>query len=121
VKKPQEKVPLVLTKAERKLFLEDLLSTEDACASVIRATPSRQPVQFALDEWKYLDDYIAAEARDTRDRWLKKELARLQARIRRLLEGDKPPTALKIYRGGDEQVSEDAVNLPRKDKSNDEN
>ncbi len=37
-----------------------------------------------------------------RDKRLKKELDRLHARIRRLLEDGKPPTPLKIYRGGDE-------------------
>ena len=101
MKKPDPMVPLALTEAERKLILEDILCTEDACASVIRATPSDQPVRFALDNWKYLDGCITAEARDTKDRWLKKELDRLQARIRRLLEDDKSPTALRIYRGGD--------------------
>ena len=86
MKKPDENVPLALTEAERNLILEDLLYTEDACASVIRATPSDQPVRFALDDWNYLDGCITAEAKDTRDRWLKKELDRLHARIRRLLE-----------------------------------
>ncbi len=58
---------------------------------------------------------IAAEAKQSRDKRLKKELNRLHGRIRGLLEDDKPPTALKIYRGDEEQVSEDAVTLPEKD------
>jgi len=101
-KKPDQKVPLALTEAERNLILEDLLYVEDACALVIRATPSEQPVRFALDDWKYLEGYIFTEARNTRDKRLKKELDRLHARIRSLLEDDQAPTSLKIYPGGNE-------------------
>ena len=101
-KKPDPKVPLVLTEAERKLILEDLLYSEDDSAAVIRATPSDQPVRLTVEDWTSLGCQIVAEARNTRDRRLKKELDQLQARIRSLLEDDKPPTTLKIYRGGDE-------------------
>ena len=102
VKQPQKKVPLALTEAERKLIVEDLVYVEDHYASVIRATPSDQPVRFTMDDWKGLGDWIAAAANQGRDKRLKKELDRLHARIRSLLEDDKPPTAVKIYRGGDE-------------------
>jgi len=106
VKKP-EQVPLALTEAERNLILEDLVYIEEDYASVIRATPTNKPVRFALDDWKSLIGCIATEATQARDKRLKKELDRLHARIRSLLEDDKPPTALKIYRGGDEEVPED--------------
>ena len=112
-------MPLALTEAERKLILEDLVYVEDNYASVIRATPTDQPVRFALDDWKSLGGCIAAEANHARDKRLKKELDRLHARIRSLLEDDKPPTALKIYRG-EEESSKDAVKLSGQDISNDE-
>ena len=102
MKKSDPKVPLALTEAERKLIVEDLEYVEDNYASVIRGTPADQPVRFTVDDWKGLGDWIAAEANQGRDKRLKKELDRLHARIRNLLEDDKPPTTLKIYRGGDE-------------------
>jgi DNA replication initiation complex subunit (GINS family) len=102
VKKPQKKVPLALTEAERKLIVEDLEYVEDNYASVIRATPADQPVRFTLDDWKGLGDWIAAEVSHARDKRLKRELDRLYAKILNFLEADKPPTKLKIYRSGDE-------------------
>ena len=87
-------VPLALTDAERKLILEDLVYVEDEYASVIRTTPTDQPVRFALDDWKSLGGCIAAEANHARDKRLKKELDRLRcARFRGLLEDDKPRTS----------------------------
>ncbi len=100
--KPDPKVPFALTEDERKLILEDLVYIEEHYASVIRATPSDQPVRFALEDWKSLGGCIAAEANQARDKRLKRELDRLHARIRGLLEDDRPPSALKIYRGEDE-------------------
>ena len=100
--KPDPKVPLAMTEAERNLILEDLVYVEDNYASVIRATPMDQPVRFALNDWKGLGGWIAAEASQARDKRLKKELERLHARIHSLCEDDQPPAALKIYRGGDE-------------------
>ena len=102
MKKPDPKVPLALTEAERKLILEDLVYIEDDYASVIRATPTNHPVRFAVEDWEGLGGLIASEANHARDKRLKKEMDRLHARIRSLLDDDKPPTALKIYRGGDE-------------------
>ena len=99
MKKPEQKVPLALTEAERKLILDDLVYFEEQYALVIRATPTDQPVRFALDDWRSLIGCIAAEANQARDKRLKKELDRLHARIRSLLEDDKPLTELKIYRG----------------------
>jgi hypothetical protein len=100
--KPDGKVPLTLTEAERNLILEDLVYVEDDHASVIRTTPMDQPVRLALDDWKGLGGCIATEANHARDKRLKRELDRLHARIRSLLEDDEPPTSLKIYRGEDE-------------------
>ena len=102
MKKSDPKVPLAMSEVERRLILDALVDVEDDYASVIRATPTDQPVRFALDDWKGLGDCIAAEANHTRDRRLKKELDRLHARIRKLLDNDEPQTALKIYRGEDE-------------------
>ena len=120
VNKPDPKVPLALTEAERKLILDDLMYIEDEYTSVVRATPTDQPVRFTMNDWVGVAGCIATTASHARDKRLKKELDRIHARIRTLLEDDKTPTALKIYRGGDEQVSEDAVKLPRKDTSDDE-
>jgi hypothetical protein len=100
--KPDPKVPLALTEAERKLIVEDLEYFEDIYASVIRATPTDQPVRFTVEDWTSLADCITAEANQARDKRLKKELDRLHARILDLL--DKPPTTLKIYRGEDENA-----------------
>ena len=102
MKKPDPQVPLGLTEAERKLLLEDLVGVEDDYASVIRGTPTDRPVRFALEDWKGLGGWIAGEANHARDKRLKKELDRLYARIHSLLEDGKLPTALKIYRGGDD-------------------
>ena len=56
MKKPDPKVPLALSEAERKLIVEDLEYIEDDYASAIRATPTDQPVRFALEDWKGLGD-----------------------------------------------------------------
>jgi hypothetical protein len=100
--KPTLKVAIALAEDERQLVLEDLVYVEEGHAAVIRATPTNQPVRLALHEWKGLIGCIAAEANHARDKRLKKELNRLHARIRSLLEDDTPPTALKIYRGDEE-------------------
>ncbi len=102
MKKPDPKVPLALTEPERSLILEDLVYIEDNYASVIRATPTDQPVRFTVEDWTSLGGCIAAEANHARDKRLKKELDCFHARIRSLLEDGKLPTMLKIYRGGDE-------------------
>ncbi len=102
MKKPDQKVPLALTEAERNLIIEDLVYAEENYASVIRSTPLDQPVRFTLDDWEVLGYYIAGEANQARDKRLRKELNRLHARIRSFLEDDKPPTSLRIYRDGDE-------------------
>ena len=102
VKKPDQKVPLALTEAERHLILEDLVYVGDDYASVIRATPADQPVRFALADWEGLSGCIATEANHARDKRFKKELDRLYARVCSLVEDDKPPTNLKIYREEDE-------------------
>jgi|HubBroStandDraft_6_1064221.scaffolds.fasta_scaffold3311823_2 hypothetical protein len=57
------KVPLSLAEAERQLILDDLVYIEEGYASVLRATPTNQPVRFALDDWKSLGGCIAAEAK----------------------------------------------------------
>ncbi len=100
--KPALKMPLSLAEAERHLILEDLVYIDEGFASVIRATPTNQPVRFALDDWMSLGGCIATEAKQSRDKRLKKELNRLHGRIRSLLEDDELPTALKIYRGDEE-------------------
>jgi hypothetical protein len=120
IKKHERKVPLALTENERKLILEDLEYIEGDYASVIRATPSDEPVRLTLEDWTGLGDWITAETSQARDRRLKKELNRLDARIRGLLEDRTSPTTLKIYRGEEEQVREDTVKLPEKGGANDE-
>ncbi len=59
-------------------------------------------MRFTVEDWTSLCGCIAAEANQARDKRLKKELDRLHARIRSLLEDDEPPTSLRIYRGEDE-------------------
>ena len=90
-----QNVPLALTEAERNVILRDLIYVEKEYASVIRATPSDQPIRFSLDDWKSLCGCIAAEANQARNKRLKTKLDRLHARIRSLLGDDKSPTALK--------------------------
>ena len=120
VKKPDPKVPLAMNEDERKLVLEDLEYIDNDYASVIRATPTDQPVRFSVSEWEGLGACIATEANDARDKRLKKELDRLYVRIRSLLKDDKPPTMLKLYRDEEEQIPEDDVKLPGKDVPNDQ-
>ena len=51
--KPNEKVGLKLTTAERKLILNDLMCVEAEHIQAIQDTPPGKPTQFTLDE---LDD-----------------------------------------------------------------
>lgn len=62
------RVPLAMSKAERKLILESLTYLDGEYAEGIRSTPMDDPVRFTLDEWEGLSGCIAAEANHTRNR-----------------------------------------------------
>lgn len=95
-----QKLPLALTEAERKLILNGVTHIEDEYTSAIRATATETPVEFTWNNWERLAGCIAVEANSTRDRRLKRSLERLFARITKLLDEcpDHVPD-LKIYRG----------------------
>jgi len=102
--KPDQEVPLVLSEAERKLILDDLIYAKQEHTEVIRATAAEKPVEFTLNSWEGLGDCIAIEANSTRDRRLKRSLDRLFAKINALQNRspDRVPDRvpdLKIYRG----------------------
>lgn len=112
-KRPQSgpKVPLTMSKAERKLILESLTYLDSEYAEGIRSTPMDEPVRFTLDNWEGLSGCIAAEANHTRNKVLGRKLERLLDRIDGLLESGDAPTTLKVYRGEEDQPPQDAVKL----------
>jgi len=98
---------LVLTEAERKLILDDLIYVKQEHMEVVRATATEKPVELAMTDWEGLGSCIAAEANSTRDRRLKRSLERLSTKINALLVDPRPADvpALKIFRADDDQPS----------------
>mgnify|MGYP000462683939 CR=1 FL=1 len=84
--KPNEKVGLKLTTAERTLILNDVMCVEEEYIQAIQNTPSGKPVQFTLDELDGLGGCIAAEANHTTDKKLEKKLDRVFEKIQGLLD-----------------------------------
>ena len=83
---PNAKVGLKFTAAERELILDDLMCLGDNYAQVIQDTPADQPVQFTLDEWDYLGEYIAAEANHTEDKRLRNKLDAICNKVQKILD-----------------------------------
>ena len=85
VVKPDEKVGLNLTAAERKTILKDVEYLDDDYEHALRETPADQDIEFTLGDWDYLGGEICCEADDVSDQMRKKRLNSVFARIEELL------------------------------------
>jgi hypothetical protein len=97
--KPDERVGLKLTAAERRLLLDDVMWLDDEYSDAIRQTPASQSVELTLEQWDDFGGYIAAEANHTKDRKLEKKLDALFDKVQGLLAthtDEKPPKIVKI-------------------------
>ena len=72
--KPNEKIGLKLTAAERELVLESVMCLDGDYEEVLRKTPTGKPVMMTLDEFEDFGGYIAFEANHTDDKKLQKKL-----------------------------------------------
>jgi len=81
-----EKVPLGLTIAQRKLVLEDVLGLDQDFEEVIRATPAGKPVMMTLGDLDDFAGYIAAEANHCDDRKKEDKLDAVFDKIQELLD-----------------------------------
>lgn len=83
--RPDEKVALNLTAAERKTLLNDVEFLDDDYEQALRATPADHAIAFTLGDWDYLGGDISIEAEAADDPKLKKRLNGVFARIEELL------------------------------------
>lgn len=83
---PGEKVPLILTAAERKLILGDLPCVDQDYEQIIQDTPVGKPVMMPLDALNGFGDYIAAEFNHCEDEKQQKKLNNIFDKIQRLLD-----------------------------------
>lgn len=86
---PNEKVLLELNERERELILEHTLADEEL-TNRLRVVPRKgeRPVfRFTLDDLDELGGFVAAEANQTKDKKLRKELDHLFDRIQTTLDG----------------------------------
>ncbi len=60
--RPDEKLPLKLTAAERTLVLEGLTCLDQEIEQIVKDTPTGQPVMMTLDDLDDFGGYVAAEA-----------------------------------------------------------
>ncbi len=97
--KPNEKIGLKLTTAERELVLESVMCLDGDYEEVLRKTPTGKPVMMTLDEFEDFGGYIAFEANHTADKKLQRKLDAVCQKIERILEthtDEEEPTTLKI-------------------------
>ena len=83
--KPDEKVGLNLTAAERRTILRDVEFLDDDYEQALRETPADQAIAFTLIDWDYLGGELQIEAEAEGDPKRKKRLNGIFARIERLL------------------------------------
>ena len=96
---PDEKVPLKLTAAERKLLLEGVLFLDDEYSQTIRDTPAGKPVMMTLDDLDDFGGYVAAEANHCNDKKKQKKLDAIFQKVQDLLDNytdEEPPQTIKI-------------------------
>jgi hypothetical protein len=82
--KPDEKVGLNLTAAERKIILNDVEFLDDDYEQALRETPADQAIEFTLGDWDYLGGEISSEAKRAGGQ-KRKRLNGIFARIEELL------------------------------------
>lgn len=112
--RPDEKLPLKLTAAERRLVLEGLTDLDPELAQIVRDAPAGQPVQMTLDDWDDLGGYVAAEAEDCQDPSQGRKLDALYEKIQDFLDqftftDELPRQADQIEDAGQEDLAADQV------------
>ena len=83
--KPDDKVGLNLTTAERKAILKDVESLDDDYEQALRETPVGQAIEFTLGDWDYLGGEISFEAEEADDPKRRRRLNGVYSRIEELL------------------------------------
>lgn len=114
---PDEKLPLKLTAAERKLVLEGLTCLDQEIEQIVRDTPSGQPVRMTLDDLDDFGGYVAAEANHCQDKSKAKKLDAIFEKIQGLLDkftDEEPPRTVKIEDARkDKLISDQAVQIAK--------
>ncbi|WP_198422262.1 plasmid pRiA4b ORF-3 family protein [Gimesia chilikensis] len=109
---PDEKVPLKLTTAERKLILGDLACVDQDYEQIIQETPVGKPIMMTLDALNDFGNYFAAEFNHCDDEKQQKKLSNILNKIQHLLDtytDEESPQILKIEDAYREKVISDQV------------
>lgn len=113
--RPEEKLPLKLTAAERKLVLEGLTCLGQEIEQIVRDAPTGQPVMMTLDDLDDFGGYVAAEANHCKDKSKAKKLDAIFEKIQGLLDkftDEEPPQTVKIEDARKEKlISDQAVQI----------
>jgi hypothetical protein len=108
--RPDEKLPLKLAAAERKLVLEGLTCLDQEIEQIVRETPSGEPVEMTLDDLDDFGGYVAAEANHCKDKSKAKKLDAVFEKIQCLLDkftDEEPPKTVKIEDARKEKLISD--------------
>lgn len=112
---PDEKVPLKLTAAERRLLLEDVVFLDEDHPRMIQATPAGKPLMMTLDDLEDFGGYVAAEANHCDDKKKQKKLDAIFQKIQDLLDNytdEEPPATINFEDAKSaKMVSDQAVQL----------
>lgn len=84
--RPDQKLELDLTPAERKVILADMVCLPPEYEALLRRTAPEQPLLLTLDDLDDLSGYVAAEANHTSDKKVWKILDSAFTKIEALLE-----------------------------------
>ena len=113
--RPDEKLPLKLTAAERKLVLEGLTCLDQEIEQIVRDAATGQPVMMTLDDLDDFGGYVAAEANHCTDKTKGKKLDTIFEKIQGLLDkftDEEPPQTVKIEDARKEKlISDQAVQI----------
>jgi hypothetical protein len=113
--RPDEKLPLKLTAAERKLVLEGLTCLDQKIEQFVRDAATGQPVMMTLNDLDEFGGYVAAEANHCKDKSKGKKLDAIFEKIQGLLDkftDEVPPQTVKIEDARKEKlISDQAVQI----------
>lgn len=108
--RPDEKLPLKLTAAERKLVLDGLTCLDQGIEQIVRDTPTGQPVLMTLDDLDDFGGYVAAEANHCTNKSKGRKLDAIFEKVQALLEkftDEEPPKTVKIEEARKEKLISD--------------